>query len=139
MVVPASMAYNIFQRQTHPGRERSVFQLQSFCGLFAAKACTVRPDLARKVVEDPVTGQQRPVALGEDYKGRPVDRDRDVWVVRIADERGQVRHAEAGADGLLRLLETRLSLLRQRGDARSDAQKAAGQGPQGRFNTDSLS
>ena len=108
----------------------------------------MRPDLAQKEVVDQETGQRRPVALGEDYKGRPVDRDRDVWVVRIADEGGQVRNAAASADGLLRLLETRLSQLRQRPDtmsnARSDAQKAPPRkrpcpGPGAACNTDSLS
>ena len=69
------------------------------------------------------------MALSEDYKGRPVDRDRDVWVVRITDEGGQVRHAAASADGLLCLLETRLSLLRQRHDARSNARSDAQKAP----------
>ena len=42
-----------------------------------------RPDIAGKLVADPVTGEERPIALGEDYKGRPVDRDRDVWVLQV--------------------------------------------------------
>ncbi|CAE7467834.1 Klc [Symbiodinium natans] len=57
-----------------------------------------QPELAKKVVR-----------LGEDYKGMPVDRARDVWVVRVVDGAGEVRHASAKADTVLRLLRLRLA------------------------------
>lgn len=38
----------------------------------------VRPDMAK-----------RNLSLGEDYKGRAVHGNRDVWVVRLADDTGQ--------------------------------------------------
>ena len=68
--------------------------------------------MAEKVVLDP-DGKERPAALGEDYKGRPVDRDRDVWVVRAVDDSGRARHALARADGLLHLLKLRLAHLQE--------------------------
>eukprot|EP00439_Symbiodinium_sp_Y106_P065855 s537_g10.t1 len=95
MLVPRAMAYNIFERQT--------------------------PDLAEKRVQDEATGEERPIRLGEDYKGRPVDRRRDVWVVRVSDGGGAVGHASAEADGVLRLLRLRLTRLREQlGDDHDD-------------------
>ena len=86
LLVPSSLAYNIFVRQT--------------------------PDLAKKLVQDKKTGRERKVRLGEDYKGKPVHRARDVWVVRITDDAGKVHHASAEADGKLQLLQARLAHLR---------------------------
>ena len=51
------------------------------------------------------------VRLGEDYKGKPVDRARDVWVVRVANDAGQVHNVSAEADGLVQLLRLRLKHL----------------------------
>ncbi|CAE7372063.1 NPHP3, partial [Symbiodinium sp. KB8] len=87
ILVSRELAYNIFERQT--------------------------PDLARKSVRDAETGEERRIRLGEDYKGRPVDRNRDVWVVQVMNGAGEVQHAGAEADGLLRLLRTRLANLRE--------------------------
>ena len=87
MLAPKAMAYNIFERQT--------------------------PDMAQKIVQDRKTNEERRIALGEDYKGRAVDRDRDVWVLRIQDSAGEVQHASAEADGLLELLRLRLAHLRE--------------------------
>ena len=42
-----------------------------------------------------------------------MDRNRDVWVLQVTNEAGEVQHAGAEADGLLRLLRTRLSNLRE--------------------------
>ncbi|CAE7943371.1 Nphp3, partial [Symbiodinium necroappetens] len=84
LIVPRDMAYNIFQRQT--------------------------PDIAAKVVEDR-NGETRHVRLGEDYKGRPVHSNRDVWIIRIA-EAGAVGHAHASTDDVINLLERRLAKLR---------------------------
>ena len=53
------------------------------------------------------------MSRGQDYKGRPVHPNRDVWVVRIADASGELQHAAADADGLLDLLQRRLSNLRE--------------------------
>ena len=86
LLVPKALAFNIFARQT--------------------------PDLVQKRVQDKKTGQQRKVRLGEDYKGKPVHRSRDVWVVRITDDDGKVRHATAEADSMLQLLQRRLAHLR---------------------------
>ncbi|CAJ1408785.1 unnamed protein product [Effrenium voratum] len=75
LIVPKSIAYNIFERQT--------------------------PDMAK-----------RNLSLGEDYKGRAVHGNRDVWVVRLADERGSAHDAVAEADAVLKLLRLRLEKLR---------------------------
>ena len=84
------------------------------CGSTGVTAVyAARPDLARKSVRDAETGEERQIRLGEDYKGRPVDRNRDVWVVQVMNEAGEVQHAGAEADGLLRLLRTRLVNLRE--------------------------
>ncbi|CAE7328763.1 Nphp3 [Symbiodinium necroappetens] len=87
LIVPDSIAYNIFEKQT--------------------------PDMKAKRVTDK-SGKERPLALGEDYKGRAVHRNRDVWVVRLASEGGIVQHATAEAEGLIQLLQLRLSKLRGR-------------------------
>ena len=87
LIVPDSIAYNIFEKQT--------------------------PDMKAKRVTDK-SGKERPLALGEDYKGRAVHRNRDVWVVRLAGEGGVVQHATAEAEGLIQLLQLRLSKLRGR-------------------------
>ena len=68
------------------------------CVASRAAPSSLRPELAKKVVR-----------LGEDYKGMPVDRARDVWVVRVVDGAGEVRHASAKADTVLRLLRLRLA------------------------------
>ena len=68
--------------------------------------------MAEKVVKDD-TGVERPVRLGEDYKGRPVHRERDVFVLRVENASGEVQNASAGADGVLRLLTLRLAHLRK--------------------------
>ena len=60
------------------------------------------------------SGKERPLALGEDYKGRAVHRNRDVWVVRLESDGGAVQHATAEAEGLIQLLQLRLSKLRGR-------------------------
>ena len=81
------LAYNIFKRQT--------------------------PDLAQKIIRDTATGDERRINLGVDYQGRKVDHRRDVWVLRVTDDDGQVKHAGAEADGLLKLLRMRLANLRR--------------------------
>ena len=92
------LAYNIFKRQT-PG-----------------------PDLAQKIIRDTATGDERRINLGVDYQGRKVDHRRDVWVLRVTDDDGQVKHAGAEADGLLKLLRMRLANLRRELD--EDAEPA---------------
>ena len=72
-----------------------------------------RPDLAQKLVEDPMTRQKRHIRLGEDHKGRQVHPDRDVWVLRVVDVRGEVLNATADADSVLQLLKLRLAYLRK--------------------------
>ncbi|CAE7740806.1 Klc, partial [Symbiodinium sp. CCMP2456] len=83
--VPRELAYNIFQRLT--------------------------PDMKQRRVQGE-DGRERAVKLGEDYKGREVHSSRDVWVVRLMDENGQVKHATAANRGLIDLLTIRLSKLR---------------------------
>ncbi|CAE7524875.1 NPHP3 [Symbiodinium sp. CCMP2592] len=83
LVVPAGLAYNIFERQT--------------------------PDMQEKRLE---CDGGRPIALGEDYKGRAVDRNRDVWVIRITDQTGQILNALHDAEAFVSLLRTRLEKLR---------------------------
>ncbi|CAE7793105.1 KLC1 [Symbiodinium sp. CCMP2456] len=95
ILAPKAVAFNIFERQT--------------------------PDMIQKIVQDPDTGKQRPIGLGEDYRGRPVHRDRDVFVLRVENTSGEVQNASAGADGLLRLLRLRLAHLR---DTRGDVDEA---------------
>ncbi|CAE7709380.1 KLC2 [Symbiodinium microadriaticum] len=83
--VPKELAYNIFQRLT--------------------------PDMKQRCIQGE-DGRERAVKLGEDYKGREVHSNRDVWVVRLMDENGQVKHATAANRGLIDLLTIRLSKLR---------------------------
>lgn len=83
--VPKELAYNIFQRLT--------------------------PDMKQRCIQGE-DGRERAVKLGEDYKGREVHSNRDVWVVRLMDENGQVKHATAANRGLIDLLTLRLSKLR---------------------------
>ncbi|CAE7246149.1 METTL4 [Symbiodinium sp. CCMP2592] len=80
ILVNRSMAYNIFQRQT--------------------------PEFAAKTVEE--GGQRRQIRLGEDYKGRPVDRERDVWVLRVTDDRGEVCNGTADSDLVLDILRAHI-------------------------------
>ncbi|CAE7273498.1 klc-2 [Symbiodinium natans] len=95
ILAPKAMAYNIFEQLT--------------------------PDMSSKLVHDPDTGTERPVKLGEDYKGRAVDPARDVWVVRVVDDAGAVQNASAETDGLLQLMRRRLALLRgDKGDTDMD-------------------
>jgi len=83
LIVPRSIAYNIFERQT--------------------------PDMAKRTVKDSA-GQERPIKPGEDYKGRPVHCNRDVWVTRVETD-GEVQHAAADADSILDLLQLRVRKL----------------------------
>ncbi|CAE7461869.1 Klc4, partial [Symbiodinium necroappetens] len=83
--VPKELAYNIFQRLT--------------------------PDMKQRCIQGE-DGRERAVKLGEDYKGREVHSNRDVWVVRLMDENGQVKHATAANRGRIDLLTIRLSKLR---------------------------
>ncbi|CAE7277931.1 KLC1 [Symbiodinium microadriaticum] len=87
VLAPRELAYNIFRRQT--------------------------PDLAKRIVRDRETGAKRRVRLGEDYKGRKVNPCRDVWVLQLRSETGEVQHANAEAGDLLNLLRTRLAKLRE--------------------------
>ena len=119
ILVSRELAYNIFERQTCHGQQMKLSQFFVWCcvpicgstGVTAVYAA--RPDLARKSVRDAETGEERRIRLGEDYKGRPVDSNRDVWVVQVMNGAGEVQHAGAEADGLLRLLRTRLANLRE--------------------------
>ena len=86
LIVPKDMAYNIFERHT--------------------------PDMAVKRVMG-VGGGDRPIQLGEDYKGRPVHRNRDVWVIRIPNDHGEAQHATATADSLLDVLQLQLRNMRR--------------------------
>ncbi|CAE7264222.1 VPS34 [Symbiodinium microadriaticum] len=89
ILAPMELAYNISKRQT-PG-----------------------PDLAQKIVRDTATGDESRINLGVDHRGRKVDHRRDVWVLRVTDDDGQVKHAGAEADGLLKPLRMRLANLRR--------------------------
>ena len=88
ILAPTELAYNIFKRQT--------------------------PDLEQTIIRDTVTGDERRINLGEDYRGRKVEHRRDVWVLQVTDDVGRVKHAGAEADGLLKLLQMRLANLRRR-------------------------
>ena len=92
LLVPTALAYNIFERQT--------------------------PDMRERRLEH---DGERPIALGEDYKGRAVDRNRDVWVIRIADETGQILHALHDAEAFIGLLRKRLEKLRAESDGEAMA------------------
>ena len=63
------------------------------------------PDISGRLVD----GKRR-IALGEDYKGRKVHSNRDVWVIRI-EGGGEVQHAKMKADALANVLEKRLQKL----------------------------
>ncbi|CAE7399376.1 klc-2 [Symbiodinium natans] len=86
LIVPKNTAYFIFERQT--------------------------PDMAMRRVQD-ASGIYRPVGLGEDYRGRPVHRNRDVWVVRVADALGTPGNASVAADALAEVVRIRLCRLRR--------------------------
>jgi len=82
LLVPKSLAFNIFERLT--------------------------PDMKEKQVVE-ADGQARSLRLGEDQHGREVHRNRDIWVVSVTDNEGFVRHAEASADALIELLRRRMA------------------------------
>ncbi|CAJ1447760.1 unnamed protein product [Effrenium voratum] len=63
------------------------------------------PDISGRLVD----GKRR-IALGEDYKGRKVHSNRDVWVIRI-EGGGEVQHAKMKGDALANVLEKRLQKL----------------------------
>ncbi|CAL1136673.1 unnamed protein product, partial [Cladocopium goreaui] len=85
LIVPRSIAYNIFERHT--------------------------PDMAEKTVKDSA-GQERPIKLGEDYLGRPVHRNRDVWVIRVETDFWMGKCSMQRPDSVLDLLQLRLRKLR---------------------------
>ena len=93
LLVPCSIAYNIFERHT--------------------------PDMAERTVKDSA-GQERPITLGEDNQGRAVHRNRDVWVIRLETD-GALQHAAADSDSVLELLRLRLQKLRALGDGEATA------------------
>jgi len=84
MLVPESLAFNIFERMT--------------------------PDMQEKRITEK-DGRVRSLGFGEDHKGRSIHGNRDIWVVRFTDHEGAVQHAEASAQTLVELLQKRLAFL----------------------------